>query len=203
MEQARQFDQLSTALIDVGVNVVKKNPIKVSLYFVGLAICFLFNGVKLSIDQSAAFERDLSHLDHVAVDRAALDVERYSQAYRQSKGWFSCDNICQQKKKSLDDVVGYYNTLRATEEAKLRSAKAKVGVYSEYGVGEARSLFWERFGQGKAFATRQSKWDALFMGLSAMGRDESLPSYLLRLLLNVLFNFTLGVCGAVIAFIFR
>ena len=40
------------------------------------------------------------------------------------------------------------------------------------------------------------------MGIGAMGRDESLVSYILRLCMSMLFNFTLGVCGAVIAFVF-
>ena len=40
--------------------------------------------------------------------------------------------------------------------------------------------FWTRFSQGKGFAQRQTKWDALFMGISAMGRDESFVNYLLR-----------------------
>ena len=46
--------------------------------------------------------------------------------------------------------------------------------------------------KGKSFAQRQSKWDALFMGIGAMGRDENLLSYILRLLLSVAFNFTIG-----------
>ena len=45
---------------------------------------------------------------------------------------------------------------------------------------------------GKNFATRQTKWDALFMGIQAMGRDEHLISYLFRLLLTMAFNFTFG-----------
>ncbi len=36
-----------------------------------------------------------------------------------------------------------------------------------------------------------------------MGRDEKLISYLFRLLLSFLFNFTIGVTGAVVVFIFN
>ena len=39
------------------------------------------------------------------------------------------------------------------------------------------------------------------MGVSAMARDESIVSYFLRILLNVALNFTIGVFGAVVAFI--
>eukprot|EP01034_Spumella_vulgaris_P018897 gene18897-24158_t len=73
-------------------------------------------------------------------------------------------------------------------------------MFSEHGVGETRDLFWLRLSQGKGFATRQTKWDALFMGMSAMGRDEKFVSYLLRLAMSMLFNFTLGICGVVVGF---
>ena len=39
------------------------------------------------------------------------------------------------------------------------------------------------------------------MGLGSMGRDEGLVSFLFRLALNVLMNFTLGLLGATVAFI--
>lgn len=35
-----------------------------------------------------------------------------------------------------------------------------------------------------------------------MGRDEKIASYLARVVMSAMFNFTLGVCGAVVAFIF-
>jgi hypothetical protein len=41
------------------------------------------------------------------------------------------------------------------------------------------------------------------MGISAMGRDEQFLSYVLRVIINVLMNFTVGVFGALVAFLFR
>lgn len=43
-------------------------------------------------------------------------------------------------------------------------------------------------------------WDAIFLGIGAMGRDEHLISYLLRLAIQMLFNFTLGLFGALVGF---
>jgi hypothetical protein len=63
-------------------------------------------------------------------------------------------------------------------------------------------MFWTRFTQGKQFATTQSKWDAMFIGISAMGRDEKMIEYIMRLVMRVLINFTIGVFGAVVAFIY-
>lgn len=54
---------------------------------------------------------------------------------------------------------------------------------------------------GKQFAQKQTKWDALFIGVRSLGRDESILSYMLELLLKMLFNFTLGMMGTVVGFI--
>ena len=104
---------------------------------------------------------------------------------------------------AMQNYQRQYDILKADETSKISYAKSKLGIFSEYGVEETRNLFWERFAQGKGFATRQTKWDALFYGISAMGRDEKLVSFLLRIVLSFLFNFTIGVVGAVTVFIFN
>lgn len=40
-------------------------------------------------------------------------------------------------------------------------------------------------------------------GITAMAKNESLSNYLLRLCMSMLFNFTIGIFGAVVAFIFN
>jgi len=128
------------------------------------------------------------------------DVMRTKFAYEQSKGWFwQCDSVCQSNKAEYDAVMLQYNGLLNEESLHWSDAKAAVGVFSTMGVGETRTLFWQRFGQGKDFAKRQTTWDALFIGLR-MGRDEGLGSYVLRLIMNMLINFTIGLFGAVVTF---
>ena len=46
----------------------------------------------------------------------------------------------------------------------MADAKSNVGVFSSFGVEEARDMFWRRFSDGKQFAKRQTMWDAMFMG---------------------------------------
>ena len=92
--------------------------------------------------------------------------------------------------------------LLATERENMRTLKAKLGIFSTFGVTETRQVFNERFARGKKFAQRQSWWDAIFLGIGAMGRDEGLIEYLFRLLINMLFNFTIGMIGAVTSFIY-
>lgn len=84
----------------------------------------------------------------------------------------------------------------------MRALKSKLGVFSTYGVEETRQVFNEKFVRGKKFAQRQTWYDALFLGIGAMGRDEGLVEYLFRLLLNMIFNFTFGMISTVVTFIY-
>lgn len=202
IQQAREIDKLSTLLVEIGINTVKKNPIKVSMYFIGLLVCLLFNGFTVDEEKVRMFEEQLAAVDYLKVEDAQRRVYIAEQNYYQTKGWFSCNSECQLNKLLMQESIAKYREIQQAEEKKVHGAKSNVGIFSEYGVSETRVLFWERFGQGKAFAVRQSKWDALFIGISAMGRDESLPNYILRIITNALFNFTIGVIGAVLAFIF-
>jgi hypothetical protein len=121
--------------------------------------------------------------------------------YYRSKGWFTCDAFCLQRREVFDKLSLKHKELKNELDSVVRDAKGALGLFSSFGVDETRDLFWTRFSQGKAFATRQSKWDALFIGLSAMRRDESFLSYLLRAGIQILMNFTIGMIGAVVAFV--
>jgi hypothetical protein len=56
---------------------------------------------------------------------------------------------------------------------------------------------------GKQFAKRQSMWDAMFIGMRQMhrGRDETWVEYGLKLLLQVLINFSMGLIMALVFFV--
>eukprot|EP01038_Epipyxis_sp_PR26KG_P012024 gene12024-16095_t len=198
----RDLDEVSTFLLREGVSAVRKNPIKVSAYLIGLIICVFFNGFKVTDTQRNQFQKAVESIDHDSMYEASAEYDRSYRLYAANKGWFSCNSVCQIYKMDMESKLKRLNSLRADEDRKISTAKSSLGIFSEYGVEETRNLFWERFAQGKGFATRQSKWDAIFMGIGAMGRDESMLAYIFRLILSVLFNFTLGVCGAVFAFIF-
>ena len=55
---------------------------------------------------------------------------------------------------------------------------------------------------GKDFAKRSSMWDLIFMGWR-WGRDEQLVTVVLRWLMQLLMNFTLGLIGALFVFVWR
>ena len=81
----------------------------------------------------------------------------------------------------------------------------RVGPAEQYGVQETRDLFWEKFQGGKDFAKRQSMWDMLWIAMSSGGgrREESALVPVLRVIAQLLFNFTLGLCGALVVFIYK
>lgn len=200
--EARELDKMSTVMIDLGVRVAKRNPIKVASYFIGLLICLFVNGYSTTESARSNYNNILRTIDYAKLDRARADLDFASRQYYKSKGWFSCNTDCQVKRETMREYELEHAKLVREEESTVSEAKSALGLFSEFGVGETRELFWTRFSQGKSFATRQSKWDALFMGIQAMGRDENLGSYALRVIMNMLFNFTLGVCGAVVWFLF-
>jgi hypothetical protein len=200
---SREIDRASTVLIELGVKVVKRNKLKVGAYLLGLLLCLFFTGWKVTDVQRAEYYEELNKVDNTALYTVGASLNDAYNGYYRTKGWFTCDSFCQAYKADMHNYQRQYDALRAEEAARISVAKSKLGVFSEYGVEEARNLFWERFNQGKGFAQRQTKWDALFYGISAMGRDEKLISYLFRIVLSFLFNFTIGVVGAVVVFIFN
>ena len=46
-----------------------------------------------------------------------------------------------------------------------------------------QDAFWSYFSAGKKFAKRQSMWDAMFMGIRSMGRDENMVEYGMKILM--------------------
>lgn len=85
----------------------------------------------------------------------------------------------------------------------LSDARAEVGVFSEHAVEDARGTFWESYGRGVSFAKRMSYFDALYMAIGSMRRDESLVSLILNWLLQVAMNFAVGMVSALISFVFH
>jgi hypothetical protein len=201
--QQRELERASSALIDLGVRTVKRNPIKVGAYVIGLLFCYFFNGFKTSPENFQKYEDAISRVNFSRVESLANVVQYWQGKYYRSKGWFTCDNVCKSNQNQYQLAIKEYELAKSSEENKIIQAKNNLGIFSEHGVAETRDLFWQKFSRGKEFASRQSKWDAFFITLGAMGRDESIIEYALRLLLSVLFNLTLGVCTAVLFFVFR
>lgn len=85
---------LSNSMIRFGVSTVKKNPIKTSLYLLGLLLCLFFNGITVDEETVIEYENGVKEMakNWVAIDDAREQVYDANVLYRNSMGWFwSCD----------------------------------------------------------------------------------------------------------------
>lgn len=181
----------------------RRHKVITSSYLIGLVVLFISgNGIKLTYDQQRTYNKIMDTIDVNAEYEASSRYAYAAQAYRASKGWFTCDSLCSRNKARMDNTKRVLDEIRAEGNNRMSDAKAVAGLMSEIGVGEVKDSFWEYFAQGKKFAKRQSMWDAMFMGMRSMGRDESMLEYGLKVLLQVLLNFSLGLVMAFIAFVF-
>ena len=194
---------------DVGTLVVKgvgsfarKHKVISTSYVFGiLFLLFVGSGSKLTYDQATQYNRIMESIDLNAEYEASNRYAQAAHAYRATKGWFSCDHVCQRNKKRMEHAEMVLDEIRKEGYARMSKAKNVAGLFSEVGVNEVKDSFWEYFTAGKQFAKRQSMWDVMFMGIRKMSRDESTLEYVLKVLLQVLINFSMGLIFALAIFI--
>ena len=79
--------------------------------------------------------------------RAEYDTsDKYARAYNAyyaSKGWFTCDGLCQHNKQRMVVADQALEDIRAEENARMSDAKRVAGIFSEVGVEEVKDKFWE------------------------------------------------------------
>ena len=184
---------------------VKAYPVTSVLYILGLGLMCFASGLMPSEEAADEYSRLLQEADYETsiLETAELKVAKQNARYQNTRGFlgFSCDTACNREYQTLQRYQQEHKEAKAAQFKALSQAKGKVGVFSMFAVQEARDLFWGSMGQGKAFAKRASMWDLLFMGLGSIGRDEGMVAFAFRLALNVLMNFTMGLIGATVAFI--
>lgn len=170
-------------------------------YFLGVVVIILvWSGAKLNYDERE-YNRIIRTINFEAEYNASDDFWRAKEAYRSTKGWFSCDGLCQRNKQRMDNASYRLDEIRKEGNSRISDAKSVAGLFSEVGVGEVQDSFWSYFSSGKQFAKRQSMWDAMFAGMRAMRRDESMIEYGLNVLMKVLVNFSIGLVMAFFLFV--
>ena len=186
-------------------HMAKKNKILSSSYLLGILFLLLVgSGTQLTLSQKRQYNQILNTIDLEEEFKASSYYASTLAAYHASRGWFmACDSTCQRNKKRMQQAKMTLDQVRQRGYARVREAKSIVGIFSQVGVEEVKESFWEYFGAGKAFAKRQSIWDAMFMGMRtvARGRDESMIEYLLKVLVQVLINFSIGLLMALVTFV--
>ena len=160
-----------------------------------IVILLVGSGSKLNYDQLREYNKIMNTIDVQAEYDASNEFWMADQAYRATKGWFSCDGLCQRNKQKMENAKYRLDQIRREGNVRMSDAKSVAGLFSEVGVGEVQDSFWSYFSSGKQFAKRQSMWDAMFMGIRTIGRgrDESWVEYGLKVLMvsgNLSFVFT-------------
>ena len=174
-------------------------------YVLGLlVILFIGSGTRLSLQQRQHYNHIMDTIDLQAEYDATDRYWMARNAYHTTKGWFSCDGLCQRNKRRMEDAERVLNDIRKEGEARMSDAKKIAGLTSEVGVGEMKDSFYQYLSAGKQFAKRQSMWDAMFMMFRSIGarhRDESTAEWLVRFAMNVLLNFSIGLVMAFVMFV--
>ena len=183
-------------------NFARRNKVISGSYLIGiLAILLIGSGTKLTYDQKKQYNAIMNTVDLQAEFDASSDYWVANQAYRASKGWFSCNSVCQRNKKRMEKAKYKLDQIHLEGEARMSDAKSVAGLFSEVGVAEVQDSFWGHFANGKQFAKRQSMWDAFFMSFRSMRRDEKFFEYAMNVLMQVLVNFSMGLIMALFFFV--
>lgn len=200
-----EVSDVTSMVVRGATNFAKRYKVVTGSYLLGIAVLlFAGAGIPLSIDQQRQYEQIMDSVDIQAEYDASQNVYVARQNYYATKGWFwSCDPLCQRNKARMNDAERELAMIRAEGAARMSDAKKVAGIFSEVGVGETKDSFFTYFHSGKRFAKRQSMWDLFFMSIRSMhrGRDESWFEFALKVLLNVLINFSMGLLMALVFFV--
>ena len=101
------------------------------------------------------------------------------------------DKLVPPRQAAVEDARRRLDAALRERDALQSDAKAAVGLFSQYGVDEARDRFWKAYQSGKDFAKRMTFWDVM-LGVSS--RDEEMYVTMLRWLGQIMMNFTIGAC---------
>jgi len=196
-------DVLSTVSA-AGRFVVRRHPVKLGTYVLGLAVALLFTGLAVPAADRLAYEEALPEAkDLNALSRAESEMAMAYSTYYASKGWFSCDARCTLHYDKYVAAKARADAAGAKVEARSRAAHGILGVFSTDAVARARALFHGVFLRGVSVAQRQTLFDAFFVGMRALGRDENIASYALNMVLVFLSNFASSMFVSLFVFAWR
>eukprot|EP00048_Salpingoeca_helianthica_P021978 m.15592 g.15592 ORF g.15592 m.15592 type:complete len:295 (+) comp6715_c0_seq2:35-919(+) len=179
-----------------------------SLWLFGLYVCLWASApVKVTPEQAREFEQAMvtaSSIDSQDFRSASLRAANIEEALNEAKVWFwrfrpGHRERVESIQRDLDVELQILATIHHKREQAAADARGRVSVWSEYGVEDARTLFWGSYDRGKEAAKRHTMWDMLF----SMGRDEGLVEFLVRLALSFIINLTLGMVIALVSFLWN
>lgn len=191
--------------VKTATTVVKKRPVTVSLWAFGLLLAAFAKGFAVSETTQEAYAITLSHAQEVErgeLSKVLREMNNAESRYYNAKGWFwSCDDRCQKMKDKFDMARGEVERVTAKRDKIMKEARKEVGIWSVFGVKDVRDAFWRAWQSGKDFAARYTMMDAMFMMIG--GKEETLVSMVLKLVMQYIVNLTMGLIGALFFFIYN
>jgi hypothetical protein len=153
---------MGAIILSGAAGFARRNKVIAGSYLFGILILVLAgSGTRLTLEQRRDYNAIMDTIDLQAEFEASNRFAHADQAYRATKGWFSCDSLCQRNKERMEIARFALDEVRKEGHARMSDAKAAAGLFSEIGVGEVKDKFWGHFAQGQQFAKRQSMWDAM------------------------------------------
>ncbi|KAK9797424.1 hypothetical protein WJX73_000305 [Symbiochloris irregularis] len=180
----------------------------VVLWLFGLSCMFLLPAPhSVGPEAIQRFEAKIQEADNMGPQRAKAHQQwlEAQMAVGDAKHWFWWFNSEQRavvKERKREEVVFAKKAqkLNQQREKTLHQAKAELGLWSEVGIDEGRSLFWGAFERGKVFGRQQTLWDGI-MSLFAM-QDRNLVGAIIQLVCSAVINFSIGAFLSIFVFLF-
>ena len=144
VQQQRDNDFINTLVVKTTINIVKKNPIKVSMYILGILLFFFANGYSVSNEKLLEFQSKLTDANTKKLDvLTALDDVHYNMhLYKRSKGWFTCNQECKNKLSVLRLSEERYNKLLNEEKSMIQDAKQTIGKWFSSFLSHLYTYVW-------------------------------------------------------------
>eukprot|EP00444_Apocalathium_aciculiferum_P009521 CAMPEP_0183387120 /NCGR_PEP_ID=MMETSP0370-20130417/2919_1 /TAXON_ID=268820 /ORGANISM="Peridinium aciculiferum, Strain PAER-2" /LENGTH=319 /DNA_ID=CAMNT_0025565611 /DNA_START=92 /DNA_END=1049 /DNA_ORIENTATION=+ len=206
-EQVQKFAELDVGalVVSTATGFVKKRPVTVSVWVLGLLLAAFANGFAVSELQEESYSIALGNaqeVDQKELSKALANLRRAEDKHYSVKGWFwSCDDRCMAAKDKVAMAQSEVARVQEKRDMFLREARREVGIWSVFGIRDIRSSFWRAWQAGKDMAARWTMFDAMFVMFNS--REESMMSTVLQLVLQYIMNLTVGLVGACFYFAYN
>ncbi|ETL78964.1 hypothetical protein L917_20287 [Phytophthora nicotianae] len=202
---------------DPGVALVKavagkaiKSPkvrVGLVLWAVGLFFMLLSPGLRtVTPEMKSTYEGMVLEAANMPEYHEAYAKYMEAQSYAdEAKVWFwrfrePYKTMVDQRQPVADKWAAEVARTEREREDKMKKARSYVGLWSDFGLADLRSRFWNAFEKGKIFAQQQTFYHMIMRVLSA--RDEDVLSMVLNWVFVAVMNFTTGLLGALFYFFF-
>jgi hypothetical protein len=163
--------------------------------------------IKMDGKKRSEYQAALVSAENVPGYHEAADDLNYEQGHvDQAKVWFwrfrsehRKEVYKREEKKSV--ALARFQKKKNERHELVRQAKASVGIWSPYGIEETREQFWQTFQEGKDMGKRMTFYDMFFSMFNS--RNEDGAAFVMRWVIRILMNYTIGMFVAVIRFLFQ